>query len=60
MRARRKPPKTRRGPHDPRNGPPMPYSNGNSFTTGQPAGIRDIREPWYVRMLRPVQDRGSA
>jgi hypothetical protein len=37
----------------------MPYSNGNSFSNGASCSARDIREPWYVRLLRPVQDRGS-
>jgi hypothetical protein len=29
------------------------YSNGNSFNAGRP------REPWYIRLLAPVQDRGT-
>ena len=34
-------------------------SNGNSFSNGQPMSVRDIREPWWTRLLRAVQDRGS-
>ena len=37
----------------------MPYSNGNSFSNGQTMNTRDIREPWYIRLLAPVQDRAG-
>ena len=30
-------------------------SNGQSFTTSE----RNIREPWYIRLQRPDQDRGG-
>ena len=34
------------------------YSNGQSFSNGQSMSARGVREPWYIRLLRPVQDRG--
>ena len=34
------------------------FSCGNSLSNGQSMSGRDIREPWYVRLWRPVQDRG--
>jgi hypothetical protein len=30
-----------------------------SLSTGASYDARGIREPWYIRLLRPVQDRGS-
>ena len=35
------------------------HSNGNSFSNGQSmTAAGESREPWYIRLLRPVQDRG--
>jgi hypothetical protein len=33
-------------------------ANGNSLGNGSSMDTRDIREPWYVRLWRPLQDRG--
>lgn len=37
------------------------YSNGNSFSNGQSmtAGPACPREPWYIRLLSAIQDRGQ-
>lgn len=37
------------------------FSNGNSFGNGASmcAGGNRNLEPWFIRLLRPLQDRGS-
>lgn len=37
------------------------YSNGNSFSNGQSVTAGPARpcEPWYIRLLSGIQDRGS-
>lgn len=36
------------------------WSNGNSFNNGDSMNAAGrCREPWYIRLLGPVQDRGS-
>lgn len=37
------------------------YANGNSFSSGppMPGNAARIREPWYIRLLSGIQDRGG-
>jgi len=37
----------------------MSYSNGASFNGGQPESIFGNLEPWWFRVMRPIQDRGQ-
>ena len=34
-------------------------SNGNSFSNGHSMSIFGDLEPWWFRLMRPIQDRGS-